>query len=111
MSLILHAAEHLIAVTGAPPRAYFQAAGIPAVPDPAIAPPPGLTGSIDTILGWVKWGSMIAGTIGLTVCAVMMMVGRRGRSSSAAEGAAGIPWVLLGLMLASAGPLIVGVFL
>jgi hypothetical protein len=41
----------------------------------------------------------------------MMMVGRRGRSSSAAEGAAGIPWVLLGLMLAAAGPLIVGVFL
>ena len=111
MSLILHVAQQLIAAKPPPPRAYLYAAGNPAVPDPGIAPPPGLTGPIDTILGWVKWGSMIAGTIGLSVCAVMMMVGRRGRSSSAAEGAAGIPWVLLGLMLASAGPLIVGMLL
>jgi hypothetical protein len=101
----------LLAADPAPWALHALAAGIPGVPNPPVAPPPGLTEPINTILGWVKWGAMIAGTIGLAVCAVMMMVGRRGRSSSAAEGAAGIPWVLLGLMLASAGPLIVGVFL
>jgi hypothetical protein len=40
-----------------------------------------------------------------------MMVGRRSRSSVAADGASGIPWVLLGLMLAAASSAIVGVFL
>jgi hypothetical protein len=86
-------------------------AGNPPVPNPAASPPPGLTVPIDTILGWVKWGSVIAGSAGLSVCALMMMVGRRNRSSLAADGAAGIPWVLLGLMLASASSAIVGVFL
>jgi hypothetical protein len=111
MSLILETAVHLAAASPAAGAVRAYADGSTAVPTPAMSPPPGLSEPIDTILGWVKWGAMIAGTIGLMVCAVMMMVGRRGRSSSAAEGAAGIPWVLLGLMLASASPVIVGMFL
>jgi len=102
MSLV-NVAVHLLAAA--------NPAGSPLVPDPAPAPPPGLTGPVSTILGWVKWGAVIAGSVGLTVCAVMMMAGRRGRSSAAADGAAGIPWVLLGLMLAAASSAIVGVFL
>jgi hypothetical protein len=83
----------------------------PLIPDPPPTPPPGLTTQVRTILGWMKWGTVIAGVIGLTICALMMMVGRRSRSTVAADGAAGIPWVLLGLMLASASSAIVGVFL
>lgn len=110
MSLVLHAAQLLAAA--APGRGVpGPLAGNPPVPDPAVAPPPGLTGPIDTILGWVKWGSVIAGSVGLSVCALMMMAGRRSRSQVAADGAAGIPWVLLGLMLAAASSAIVGVFL
>ena len=110
MSFALQAA-HLLAA-GHPGRGTPEPlAGNPPVPNPAASPPPGLTGPINTILGWVKWGSVIAGSIGLSVCALMMMAGRRSRSTVAADGAAGIPWVLLGLMLASASSAIVGVFL
>ena len=103
MSLVLTMAVHQLVI--ASPRAY------PLVPDPPPVPPPGLTRSVSIILGWVKWGTVIAGSIGLTICALMMMVGRRSRSTVAADGAAGIPWVLLGLMLAAASSAIVGVFL
>ena len=103
MSLVLTMAVHqlVIASSGANPL----------VPNPPPAPPPGLTRPVSIILGWVKWGTVIAGSIGLTICALMMMVGRRSRSTVAADGAAGIPWVLLGLMLAAASSAIVGVFL
>ena len=40
-----------------------------------------------------------------------MMVGHRNRSTFAADGAAGIPWVLGGLSLAAVSAAIVGVFL
>ncbi|RJK95919.1 hypothetical protein [Vallicoccus soli] len=68
-----------------------------AVPNPAPQAPPGLGDAADTLLGWMKWGGLVAGVAGLIICAIMMMVGRRNRSSTAADGAAGIPWVLAGL--------------
>ena len=103
MSLVFGMAVHQLAVA--------TATANPLVPDPPPVPPPGFTRQVSTILGWTKWGTVIAGVIGLTICALMMMVGRRSRSTVAADGAAGIPWVLLGLMLASASSAIVGVFL
>ena len=83
----------------------------PAVPNPPAQAPPGLTGPVDTILGWIKWGTLIGGSAGLSICAVKMMVGHRNRSSLAADGASGIPWVLLGLSLAAVSSGVVGVFL
>ena len=71
------------------------------VPNPAPIAPPGLEGPVSTFLGWLKWGGLIAGMIGLVVCGVMMMVGRRNRSATAVDGAAGIPWVLAGLTVVS----------
>ena len=109
MSLVLITAAHLLAA--ATPSAIATPSAAVQVPDPPASPPPGLTVPVRMILGWVKWGTVVAGIIGLTVCALMMMVGRRSRSSVAADGAAGIPWVLLGLMLAAASSAIVGVFL
>jgi hypothetical protein len=102
MSLVFGMAAHQLAVA--------TATANPLIPDPPPMAPSGLTQPVRTILGWMKWGTTIAGVIGLTICA-MMMVGRRSRSTVAADGAAGIPWVLLGLMLASASSAIVGVFL
>lgn len=63
--------------------------------------PPGLEAAASTFLGWLKWGSLIAGIIGLMIIGMMMMVGRRNRSATAVDGAAGIPWVLGGLTLVS----------
>jgi hypothetical protein len=99
MSLVLHLA------------ATALAAGSPAVPDPPPAPPPGFTGPLTTILSWIKYGAIAAGSVGMSVCGLMMILGRRNRSSLAADGAAGIPYVLLGLMVVSAGSAIVGAFL
>jgi hypothetical protein len=49
------------------------------------------------LLGWLKWGGLVAGLVGLMICGIMMAVGRRNRHALAADGAAGIPWVLGGL--------------
>src|SRR5260370_36259557 len=69
----------------------------PAVPDPAPAPPPGLAATANLLLGWLKWGGLVAGVAGLIICGIMMAVGRRNRHALAADGAAGIPWGLGGL--------------
>jgi hypothetical protein len=52
------------------------------VPNPAPKAPPGLTGPINTLLAWWKWGALVAGVFGLIGCGAMMAIGRRNRSSS-----------------------------
>jgi hypothetical protein len=69
------------------------------VPNPAPVTPPGLSGPTNVMLGWLKWVGIIAGVVGFGMCALMMIIGRRNRSSMAVDGAAGIPWVLAGLSL------------
>ena len=59
------------------------------VPNPAPKAPPGLTGPINTLLAWWKWGALVAGVFGLIGCGAMMAIGRRNRSNLAADGAAG----------------------
>jgi len=81
------------------------------VPNPAPKAPPGLTGPINTLLAWWKWGALVAGVFGLIGCGAMMAIGRRNRSNLAADGAAGIPWVLAGLTLIALSSGIVGVFM
>ncbi|MCI2238108.1 hypothetical protein MN205_06335 [Kineococcus sp. TRM81007] len=72
-----------------------------AIPNPPAVAPPGVGDKISTLLGWGKWGGLIAGIVGLIACGIMMAVGRRNRSSMAADGASGIPWVLAGLTVVS----------
>ena len=81
------------------------------VPNPAPKAPPGLTGPINTLLAWWKWGALVAGVFGLIGCGAMMAIGRRNRSNLAADGATGIPWVLAGLTLIALSSGIVGVFM
>jgi hypothetical protein len=81
------------------------------VPNPAPKAPPGMAGPVDTLLAWWKWGALVAGVFGLVGCGAMMALGRRNRSSLAADGASGIPWVLAGLTLIALSSGIVGVFL
>jgi hypothetical protein len=81
------------------------------VPNPAPMAPPGLSGDMNTLLAWWKWGALIAGIFGLIGCGAMMAIGRRNRSSLAADGATGIPWVLAGLTLIALSSGIVGVFM
>jgi hypothetical protein len=80
------------------------------LPNPAPVAPPGLSGDMNTLLAWWKWGALIAGVFGLIGCGAMMAIGRRNRSSLAADGATGIPWVLAGLTLIALSSGIVGVF-
>ncbi|WP_207946035.1 hypothetical protein [Actinomadura sp. 7K534] len=80
------------------------------VPDPAPEPPPGLDQKMETLLAWGKWGVLICGVAGLFICAGQMAIGRKNRSTFAADGATGIPWVLGGLSLAATAAPIVGVF-
>ncbi|MFG2091867.1 MULTISPECIES: hypothetical protein [unclassified Spirillospora] len=80
------------------------------VPDPPPEPPPGLDQKMNTLLAWGKWGVLICGVAGLFICAGQMAIGRKNRSTFAADGATGIPWVLGGLSLAATAAPIVGVF-
>ncbi len=66
---------------------------------------------MNTIIGWGKWIVMCLGVIGLLICAAQMAIGRRNRHSFAADGAAGIPWVLGGVALSAIAAGLVGVFL
>lgn len=79
-------------------------------PNPPPAPPPGLDELGNQILGWLKWGVVFAGVLGILVCAVMIIIGRRNRSATAYEGLVGSAWILGGLALASVAAVIVGAF-
>jgi hypothetical protein len=83
----------------------------PGVPNPPPAPIPGLAPVADMFLGWGKWTLIVAGVMGFFVCAGMMIMGRRNRSSTAVDGATGIPWVLAGLTVTAIGAAVVGVVL
>jgi hypothetical protein len=81
------------------------------VPNPPPQAPPGLEQSANTFIGWMKWGGLVGGMVGMLICGIMMMVGRRNRSATAVDGASGIPWVLGGLTVVSLASGIVGIVL
>ena len=85
-------------LTGLTDLAHLMA-GLAAPPNPAPSPPPGLGELGDTFISWMKWILVICGVAGFLACGIMMTIGRRNRSSMAADGASGIPWVLGGLTL------------
>jgi type IV secretory pathway VirB2 component (pilin) len=78
------------------------------VPNPDARIPKAVKDLADEWIGYLKGGAIIAGVVGMIVCAVMMMIGRRNRSHLATEGLSGIPWVLGGLMLVSMASTVVG---
>ncbi len=80
-------------------------------PNPNATPIPGMTAAANLFIGWLKWVLIVGGVGGLIICGIMMAVGRRNRSSFAADGAAGIPWVLGGLALGAVAATIVGTVL
>lgn len=81
-----------------------------AVPDPGPVAPPGFADLAADLLGWLKWGVLVAGVLGILICALMLIIGRRNRSATAYEGLIGSAWVLGGLALASVAALLVGAF-
>jgi hypothetical protein len=83
----------------------------PSAPNPAPAAPPGMEEMASTFLAWGKWSLLVAGVLGFFICAGMMIIGRRNRSQTAVDGAAGVPWVLAGLALTSLAAGIAGVAL
>jgi len=85
------------------PFAAPAAPGGPLVPNPAPTPIPGMGNIANAFLGWLKWGGIIAGVGGLIICGIMMIAGRRNRSSMAADGAGGLAWVIGGLSIVSFG--------
>jgi hypothetical protein len=80
----------------------------PLAPNPAPQAPPGMEAVANQFLGWGKWILVIAGVLGMFISAGMMIIGRRNRSATAVDGAAGVPWVLGGLFLAAVAASIVG---
>ena len=78
---------------------------------PADTVTPRWRGPVNTVLAWGKWGVLICGVAGMLLCGAKMAIGHRNRATFAADGAAGIPWILGGLSLAAVASGIVGVFL
>jgi type IV secretory pathway VirB2 component (pilin) len=79
-----------------------------AVPDGDPSLPAGVSEFFSQVIGWAKGGVLALGVIGMIACGAMMIIGRRNRSATAVDGAAGIPWVLGGLFLASTAATLVG---
>ncbi|MEN3308871.1 MAG: hypothetical protein V7603_5073 [Micromonosporaceae bacterium] len=79
--------------------------------DPAPVEIPGLGGVATMFLGWGKWALLVGGVLGLFICGGMMVLGRRNRSSTAVDGATGIPWVLGGLTVGAIAATVVGAVL
>jgi hypothetical protein len=80
------------------------------VPNPPPSPPPGLENFGSEVIGWLKWGVLISGMVGLLLCSGMIILGRRNRSSVAQDGLVGSVWVIGGLAMASVAATIVGTF-
>jgi len=81
------------------------------VPNPPAQAPDGLKKTVDMVVGWIKWGGLVAGVCGLMFCGIQMAIGRRQRHALSAEGAAGVPWVFAGLSLIAIAPMLVSAFL
>jgi len=79
--------------------------------NPSPQAPAEVTAQWSKIMGLAKWGAFAAGAVGLLVAGVMMSVGRRHRSSTAADGAVGIPWVIGGLSTVALAVPIVNLFM
>lgn len=90
-----------------------------AAPDPSPAPGldpapqeiPGLGAVATMFLSWGKWALLVGGVLGMFICGGMMILGRRNRSSTAVDGATGIPWVLGGLTVGAIAATVVGAVL
>jgi hypothetical protein len=67
-------------------------------------PIPGLGDTLSQWIGWAKSIGMFAGVMGLMICGIMMMIGRRNRSHLAAEGASGMVWVIAGASVVVMAP-------
>jgi len=89
----------------------FPLSVIAQAPNPAPAAPPGLQPAADTFIAWLKWGGLVGGVIGMIICGLMMILGRRNRSATAVDGATGIPWILGGLTVISLSAGLVGALL
>ncbi|KDA40863.1 hypothetical protein E0F15_10215 [Frankia sp. B2] len=71
----------------------------PLVPNPRPQAPEGVQETVNMVVGWLKYGGLVAGVVGLLICAIMMALGRRNRSQMSVEGAAGVPWALAAMSL------------
>ena len=78
------------------------------IPNPPPQAPPGLENVSNMVLGWLKWGGLIAGVGTLIYCGIMIIVGRRNRNQMATDGVIGIPWVLAGLAVIGIASALVG---
>jgi hypothetical protein len=75
--------------------------------NPSPTAPGDVTAQWSKVMGLAKWAAFAAGAVGLVAAGVMMSLGRLHRSNAAADGAAGIPWVIGGLStVALAVPLV-----
>jgi hypothetical protein len=79
--------------------------------NPSPTAPSEVTAQWTKVMGLAKWIAFAAGAVGLLVAGVMMSVGRRHRSSTAADGAVGIPWVIGGLSTVALAVPIVNLFM
>jgi hypothetical protein len=99
---------HLISLVSPVPLLSLLAT----VPDPAPKVPiPELDNLANLIIGGMKWFGLVCGVVGILICAMMIMVGRRNRNQLASDGLSGVVWVIGGLSLLSLGGSFVSLFI
>ncbi|WP_224388988.1 hypothetical protein [Pseudonocardia sp. ICBG1293] len=114
MSLMMSAAVSVADTTAVldPAQELVVDPGQVQPPNPPPERPPGELGTfVDRIIGWIKWGLIAAGVVGLLVCAGMIVIGRKRNHAMAIDGLTGTLWGVGGLALAAGASGIVAVFL
>ncbi|MGE3836178.1 MAG: hypothetical protein AB7H43_15545, partial [Acidimicrobiia bacterium] len=71
---------------------------------------PELYNLANIIIGGMKWFGLVGGVVGILICALMIMVGRRNRNQLASDGLSGVVWVIGGLSLLSLAGSFVSLF-
>ena len=77
---------------------WWQLTGLLAdLSNPSPSVPAEVSAQWSKIVGLAKWVAFACGAIGLLLAGAMMGLGRRHRSGTAADGAAAVPWVIVGM--------------
>lgn len=78
------------------------------LPDAPPQAPPELTAYFTRFLGAIKWIAGAVAVLSMCVIAIKMTLGNNNRTQLAASGAASIPWLFVGLVVAATPVSIVG---
>lgn len=79
------------------------------LPNPEPQAPPGMD-NFKLILGWIKWGALVACIVGVMIAGAMVAIGNS-RGGGASEHLPKVLWAILGALIISASTWLINMFI